>query len=448
MLSTKNIIRAGSGLMVLLILINAVIIKIAGTFNDKLFFCLLSTLTFLALTVYFIRRKKQVAILHYHLFNKEGHSQLSQIKGPSHFINRIKIQENELKVLVGTSRCSQPYHVSILNTATINNNDLSKFFISSVTRKPELFNLDKYIDGDDISTYCLNGEDLVWQIGPAYLGCRSTCGNFNTNLFKKNALNPGIKMIELKFSDFFSTDNYGILSGDAITGIRNDLSPHTDITASEHTAFKCAEAMMIFVGTLQKLSSGKPIGIRLFINDKKKFYEICYAMRKTKINPDYIVIEGSVEGINTNTDNNGMPLYEALQFVSKTLKHYGLGKEIKIIATGKIVSGFDLIKLIALGADSVCTFMPDYTIANRESRYIDEFRKLTIETMIEIMENCGFKNLHDITLEKLFRGLDMLPLIAVDKSHKHNSDMNPVKIMNRQDEKYKRNSIRKRVAIL
>jgi len=46
-----------------------------------------------------------------------------------------------------------------------------------------------------------------------------------------------------------------------------------------------------------------------------------------------------------------MPLRDALAFVYDCLKGFGIKDQIKIICSGKIISGFDIIKTLATGAD-------------------------------------------------------------------------------------------------
>lgn len=49
----------------------------------------------------------------------------------------------------------------------------------------------------------------------------------------------------------------------------------------------------------------------------------------------------------------GMPLTDALVFANRTLKNHGLRDEIKILASGKVITAFDIARNIALGADAV-----------------------------------------------------------------------------------------------
>ncbi|HQW83692.1 MAG TPA: glutamate synthase-related protein, partial [Ferruginibacter sp.] len=359
----------------------------------------------------------------------------------------IEIEENDLSVSVGNQSCKLPYQSTILNTAVFTNRDFGNSFFTHSENEEMIANDEKKYDNSyDKHTYKLNGQDLVWQIEPSYMGCRSSCGNFSSVLFKRNAINPAIKMIELKLSDTFVTEDK---ASPGITDIKDGYLLKSNFPANKHTAFTCAESMIIFVGNLQKLSGGKPVGIRLFINDKKKFYEICYAIRKTKIAPDFIAVEGSADYYSkTNSTTKSMPLYEALRFVSGTLKHYNVHKEIKIIASTRITSGLDMIKLIALGADSVCTYLQTNAVNKLHNSYTDDFRNNTIQAMINIMKTCGFKNLHDITMEKLFRWLDVLPLIAAEQSNELHTELGSVKILKQHDIKYKRTINSKQAAIL
>ena len=46
-----------------------------------------------------------------------------------------------------------------------------------------------------------------------------------------------------------------------------------------------------------------------------------------------------------------MPLRDALAFVYDCLKGFGIKDQIKIICSGKVITGFDIIKTLATGAD-------------------------------------------------------------------------------------------------
>jgi hypothetical protein len=196
--------------------------------------------------------------------------------------------------------------------------------------------------------------------------------------------------------------------------------------------------MVIFLDSLRQLSGKKPVGISICITDKKEFYKMCYTFRKTHIIPDFVVVEDyTKENIKLNniSADSGMPLYEALEFVSKTLETYGLSKEIKIIAASEIYTAFDVLKLRALGADAIsmrnCLASDDklYQIDGIGStrfsqQYMERFRSEILNSTIDIMHAWGYINIKDITLSSFFRSLDALnPKDANSEYHQEGWDI-------------------------
>ena len=112
---------------------------------------------------------------------------------------------------------------------------------------------------------------------------------------------------------------------------------------------------MQFIGRLRKLSGGKPVGFKLCVGQPWEFFGIAKAMLETGICPDFIVVDGSEGGTGAApvefTDHVGMPLREGLRLVHNTLVGINKRNEIAIGASGKIISGYDIIRAIAIGAD-------------------------------------------------------------------------------------------------
>ena len=71
--------------------------------------------------------------------------------------------------------------------------------------------------------------------------------------------------------------------------------------------------------------------------------------------PDFITVDGAEGGTGAAplefVDGVGMPFEPALIFVNKTLVRYDLRNKIRVIGSGKIISGYSILKTIALGAD-------------------------------------------------------------------------------------------------
>ena len=78
-------------------------------------------------------------------------------------------------------------------------------------------------------------------------------------------------------------------------------------------------------------------------------------MLQTGILPDFIVVDGSEGGTGSApvefSDHVGTPMQEALVLVHNALVGTGLRDKIKIGASGKVISAFDIARTLAMGAD-------------------------------------------------------------------------------------------------
>jgi len=106
---------------------------------------------------------------------------------------------------------------------------------------------------------------------------------------------------------------------------------------------------------LRTLSGDKPVGFKLCVGHPWEFFGIVKAMLQTGILPDFIVVDGSEGGTGAAplefVDHVGMPLQEGLLLVHNTLLGAGLRDRIKIGASGKVITAFDLARTLAIGAD-------------------------------------------------------------------------------------------------
>src|ERR1035437_5602427 len=210
-----------------------------------------------------------------------------------------------------------------------------------------------------LSPYHLSpGGDIIWQIGTGYFGCRNADGSFHPEEFAKRAAHPNVKMIEIKLSQGAKPGHGGILPAAKVTrevaNIRL-VEMGKDVNSPPyHTAFTNPIGLLKFVKQLRDLSGGKPVGFKLCIGQKSQFIAICKAMIKTNIMPDFITVDGGEGGTGAAplefSNSVGMPLRDALAFVYDALHGFGLKKHIKIIASGKVQTGVDVVKKGALGA--------------------------------------------------------------------------------------------------
>ena len=362
----------------------------------------------------------------------------------SHSLYPVTIPEKDLKVTIGNSQCLQPYRASVFNIGAMSFGALSQTAIAALNKGACLGGFAHNTGVGGISDHHLQGGDLIWQIGTGYFGCRDQKGKFHALSFRKNALHPQVKMIELKLSQGAKPGHGGILPAakntPEIARIRGVVSGTTVHSPARHSAFENAEGLVEFLQLLRELSDGKPVGFKICIGEKQEFIDICQAMFYTGIYADFITIDGSEGGTGAAplefTDHVGMPLSEALAFAHKTLKFYGLNEHIKIIAAGKIISGFDLLKAFSLGA-SVCYSARGMMLAlgciqalkcdsgkcpvgvatQQPSLYkgldpqdksvrVACFHQKTIAATLELMEACGFRGIEDVDPTRFYRRIN------------------------------------------
>jgi len=261
---------------------------------------------------------------------------------------------------IGGKDCKQPYSSSLLNISAMSFGSLSKNAVLAMNKGAKMGNFAHNTGEGGISDYHLEyGGDLIWQIGTGYFGCRKEDGSFNEETFRENALRPQVKMIEIKLSQGAKPGHGGILPAvkntEEIARIRH-IKPGIAVhSPPSHSAFSDPIQFMHFIKKLRDLSDGKPIGFKLCLGRKQEFMDFCEAMLFTNIKPDFITVDGGEGGTGAApvefSNSMGMPLREGLIFVHDTLVGFGLRKEIKVIVAGKIITGFNMARAIALGAD-------------------------------------------------------------------------------------------------
>ncbi len=310
-------------------------------------------------SIVYQRAKKQIDTIPFGTqqnFYEEGYEFVKHSMYPN------KINPADLRINIGSDLCSQPYSSSILNISAMSYGALSKNAILSLNAGALLGGFAHNTGEGGISPHHLkNGGDLIWQIGTGYFGCRNDEGGFDPDYFKLNALRPEVKMIELKLSQGAKPGHGGMLPASKVTKevslIRN-VPLNKDVNSPPgHSAFHDADSMMIFLHRLRGLCGGKPVGIKLCLGHSEEFDNLLQSMIKLKLYPDFIAIDCAEGGTGAAplefTNNIGTPGKDALIYVADKISEAGLKNHITIIASGKVVSAFDVIRLLGLGADVV-----------------------------------------------------------------------------------------------
>lgn len=287
--------------------------------------------------------------------NADGYEWINHSLAPKHH------HDFNPRVRFGGPDCKQPYDASPLNISAMSFGSLSRNAIEALNLGAKAGGFAHNTGEGGISPYHKQGGDLIFQFGTGYFGCRDEHGNFCPVRFKEKAALPEVKMIEVKLSQGAKPGHGGILPAVKLTqeiaDIRHVGLGKDVISPAAHTAFSSPVEMMQFIQKLRELSEGKPIGFKLCIGHRSEFISVCKAMIETGIKPDFITIDGSEGGTGAApiemTNSVGMPIRDAIIMAHQTLVGMDLRKDIRLIAAGKVMSAFHLLKLLALGADTV-----------------------------------------------------------------------------------------------
>lgn len=269
--------------------------------------------------------------------------------------------DNDPRVEVGGGDCLKPYKASIFNVSAMSFGSLSKNAVMAMNGGALIGKFAQNTGEGGVSPYHLEmGGDLIYQIGTGYFGCRASDGNFSPEKYVETVKSKQIKMIELKLSQGAKPGHGGILPAkkntEEISKIRG-VEQGTDVLSPPyHKAFSTPTGLLQMIKQLRDLSGGRPVGFKLCIGRKSEFLSICMAMKETGIKPDFISIDGGEGGTGAAplefSDSVGMPFREGLAFAYDALVGFGLKREIKLFAAGKIITGFDIFRAFALGADA------------------------------------------------------------------------------------------------
>jgi glutamate synthase domain-containing protein 2 len=264
------------------------------------------------------------------------------------------------RVRIGGPDCLRPYDASVFNISAMSFGALSANAIRALNKGARAGNFAHDTGEGGFSDYHREyGGDIIWEIGSGYFGARNPDGTFSPERFAASAALDQVKMVELKISQGAKPGHGGVLPAakvsEEIARTRGVPVGEDCISPSSHSCFSTPASMMEFIGEMRRLSGGKPAGFKLCVGHPWEFLAVCKAMLATGIYPDFIVIDGKEGGTGAAPlefmDHLGMPLREGLNFVHNALIGINARSRIRLGASGKIISGFDIARAMALGAD-------------------------------------------------------------------------------------------------
>lgn len=269
------------------------------------------------------------------------------------------LASDAMRTTVGATT-SQPYSASLLNISAMSYGSLSANAIRALNKGARIGGFFHDTGEGGVSPYHReNGGDLVWEVGSGYFGARAADGSFDPAKFAETAADPQIRMVELKLSQGAKPGHGGVLPAAKVTKeislIRGVPMGQDCNSPAHHSCFSTPKGLLEQIALMRELSGGKPAGFKLCIGHPWEFMAICKAMLATGITPDFIVVDGKEGGTGAAPlefmDHVGMPLRDGLSFVHNALVGIGVRDRVRIGASGKITSAFDMARVLALGAD-------------------------------------------------------------------------------------------------
>ena len=359
----------------------------------------------------------------------------------NHSVAPSQVATHDFRLTIGPDT-AQPYSASVFNISAMSFGALSANAILALNAGAKRGGFAHDTGEGSISAHHrVNGGDLIWEIGSGYFGCRNPDGSFNPDKFAENARSPQVKLIEVKLSQGAKPGHGGVLPGPKVTAeiaeARGVPVGVDCVSPAAHSAFATPLEMMQFIAQLRELSGGKPTGIKLCIGHPWEWFAMVKAMLASGITPDFIVVDGAEGGTGAApvefTDHVGSPLQEGLLLVHNTLRGAGLRQRIRIGAAGKVVSAFDIARLMALGADwcnsargfmfalgciqaqhchtgqcptGVTTQDPlrqqSLVVPDKADR-VYHFHQQTLHALQELVQAAGLQHPHDITAHHIVR---------------------------------------------
>ncbi len=362
----------------------------------------------------------------------------------THSVMPVHVDHQTLRIIIGAGR-GKPYSASIFNIGAMSFGSLSKNAVMALNQGARMGGFAQNTGEGGLTPYHLQGGDIIWQVGTGYFGCRSSDGKFSAERFREKASLPQVKMIELKISQGAKPGHGGILPAEKVTKeiaeIRGVEMGKSVLSPPGHSAFSNPLEFVEFIERLRTLSGGKPVGFKICIGKPREFMAMCKAMHKTGITPDFITVDGGEGGTGAAplefSNYVGSPLNEGLVIVHNALVGFSLRDKIKIISSGKINSGFGILKHMVMGADlcyssrgmmlslgciqalqcntnhcptGVATqnpYLVNGLVVTDKNKRVANFQKATVKSFAEILGAMGFHSPKQLRPRHLMRRISL-----------------------------------------
>jgi len=211
-----------------------------------------------------------------------------------------------------------------------------------------------------ISSYHLNGGDLVFQIGTGYFGCRDADGRFDLTRLTELVTSAPVRAIEIKLSQGAKPGLGGMLPGAKVSAeiarVRG-IEPGVDCASpSRHRVFSDVDSMLDFVETVAE-ATGLPVGIKSAVGNMEFWDDLVRLMAGDSRGVDFVNIDGGEGGTGAApmifADAVAYPFRLGFSEVYKRFAEAGLTDDLTFIGAGKLGIPESAVVAFSLGADMV-----------------------------------------------------------------------------------------------
>ena len=258
----------------------------------------------------------------------------------------------------------QPYTTnSIFNISGMSFGAISKPAVLALSNGARMAGCWMNTGEGGLSPYHLEGgADIVFQIGTAKYGVRDTEGKLSDDKLREVAAHDQVKMFEIKLSQGAKPGKGGILPGGKVTEqiseIRGIPIGTDSISPNRHPEIDSVDDLLDMIDRIKNVT-GKPTGFKTVVGAYGWIDSLLDDVKKRGIEsaPDFITVDSADGGTGAAPmsliDYMGLPIKESLPLVVDQLKAHGLRDQIKVIASGKLITPAEVAWAFAVGADFV-----------------------------------------------------------------------------------------------
>ena len=263
----------------------------------------------------------------------------------------------------GAGACREPYVArSFFNISGMSYGALSHAAVSALSKGAKLAGVWMSTGEGGLSKFHLEGGgDIIMQIGTAKYGVRDAHGELSEARLREIASYPQVKMFEVKLAQGAKPGKGGVLPGAKVSAeiaqIRGIPEGQDSISPNRHRDIGSITELGEFIARVREIT-GKPVGVKFVVGDPRfvdEWFGDC--AEHPEHCPDYVQVDGGEGGTGAApaplADYVGLPITQALPYVTALRYEHGLAGRIRVIASGKLVTPDKVAWALCMGADFV-----------------------------------------------------------------------------------------------